>query len=374
MKVVLFYHSIVSDWNHGNAHFLRGVVSELQGRGIEVAVMEPADGWSRRNLIAEQGPDAPADFEARFPHLRPILYDAATDLDRALDGADLVIVHEWTDPQVARAIARRRVRGGRFTLLFHDTHHRAITAPRELDSMALDAFDGVLAYGNVLRETYLKRGWGRRVWTWHEAADTRLFAPRPGPAAREGLIWIGNWGDDERTTELREFLIDPAAALNLRTTVHGVRYPPTAVGMLERHGIRYAGWIANHRVPEAFAQHRVTVHIPRRPYARELPGIPTIRVFEALACGIPLVSAPWDDIEGLFGPDDFLTARNGLEMRGHLRGVVSDPALAAELARNGLRTIRARHTCAHRVDELVEHCRGLGLPWDAAPSRERQVA
>ena len=44
----------------------------------------------------------------------------------------------------------------------------------------------------------------------------------------------------------------------------------------------------------------MTVHVPRRPYVDALPGIPTIRVFEALACGIPLVSAPWRDEEGLF--------------------------------------------------------------------------
>jgi hypothetical protein len=48
MRVVLFYHSLVSDWNHGNAHFLRGVASELIARGHEVAIYEPADGWIGR--------------------------------------------------------------------------------------------------------------------------------------------------------------------------------------------------------------------------------------------------------------------------------------------------------------------------------------
>ena len=38
-------------------------------------------------------------------------------------------------------------------------------------------YDGVLAYGNVLRELYLFRGWAERAWTWHEAADTRVFRP-----------------------------------------------------------------------------------------------------------------------------------------------------------------------------------------------------
>ena len=67
-----------------------------------------------------------------------------------------------------------------------------------------------------------------------------------------------------------------------------------------------------------FARHRVTVHVPRRPYVTALPGIPTIRVFEALACGIPLVCSPWHDEEGLFGREDFLIARDGDAMTAQL--------------------------------------------------------
>jgi spore maturation protein CgeB len=94
--------------------------------------------------------------------------------------------------------------------------------------------------------------------------------------------------------------------------------------------------------------------VPRRPYARALPGIPTIRPFEALACGTPLVCAPWDDAEGLFRPgQDYLVARDGAEMRRQLRAVLEDPGLARALAESGLATIRARHTCAHRADELL---------------------
>ena len=55
MKIVLFYHSLVSDWNHGNAHFLRGVATELIDRGHDVHIYEPANSWSRENLVAEYG-------------------------------------------------------------------------------------------------------------------------------------------------------------------------------------------------------------------------------------------------------------------------------------------------------------------------------
>ncbi|MFY0581584.1 CgeB family protein [Cystobacter fuscus] len=114
--------------------------------------------------------------------------------------------------------------------------------------------------------------------------------------------------------------------------------------------------------PQAFAQARVTVHVPRRPYTRALPGIPTIRPFEALACGIPLVSAPWSDAEGLFTPGrDFLVATNGEQMRRHLRALLADEGLRHELAEHGRRTVLARHTCGHRVEELLRICQFLGL-------------
>ncbi|HRK95296.1 MAG TPA: glycosyltransferase, partial [Rhodospirillales bacterium] len=172
--------------------------------------------------------------------------------------------------------------------------------------------------------------------------------------------------DGERTAELETFLLGPVRALRLRARVHGVRYPGEALAALRRAGIGYGGWLANDLVPEAFARHRLTVHVPRGPYARSLPGIPTIRVFEALACGIPLVSAPWDDCEGLFRPGrDFLFAADGAAMTEALRRLLAEPSAAAELARNGLETIRARHTCAHRVDELLAICAAQGKPGTA---------
>jgi spore maturation protein CgeB len=117
--------------------------------------------------------------------------------------------------------------------------------------------------------------------------------------------------------------------------------------------VTFGGWIANHEVPAAFARHRATVHVPRRLYVEALPGIPTIRVFEALACGIPLVSAPWDDAEGLFPEGAFLKARDGVEVARHLRSVLADRDHAAALRATGLVAIAERHTCDHRAAELL---------------------
>jgi spore maturation protein CgeB len=361
MKIVLFYHSLLSDWNHGNAHFLRGVATELVERGHEVVVYEPRDNWSLTNLRAEHG-DAPlGEFANAYPRLTATFYDLdSIDLDEIFTGANFVLVHEWNDHALVRQIGQHHAKNNSYRLLFHDTHHRAVSEPAAMAAYDLQHYDGVLAYGNVLRDLYLEKGWAPRAWTWHEAADTRIFHPRPEIRRTRDLVWIGNWGDEERSAELREFLIEPARQLRLTTTVHGVRYPETARAELDAAGIQFAGWLPNFRVPKVFARHRVTVHVPRRPYVEALPGIPTIRPFEALACGIPLISAPWNDCEQLFtAGKDFLIARDGREMRRQLRAVLSDKAMARELAEQGRKTILARHTCAHRVDELLAIVRQL---------------
>ena len=115
-----------------------------------------------------------------------------------------------------------------------------------------------------------------------------------------------------------------------------------------------------------FAAFSLTAHIPRRPYVEALPGIPTIRVFEALACGIPLICSPWEDAEGLFSPgSDYLIAMTGVEMQQLMASLLADQDAARAMAERGLQTILDRHTCGHRVDEL------LGILDELKPERLR---
>jgi spore maturation protein CgeB len=361
MKIALFYHSLLSDWNHGNAHFLRGVAWELIKRGHQLSIYEPADGWSLQHLLRQSGTEPIGEFYRAYPGLDSISYDLKNfGPEQALDDVDLALVHEWNDHDLVRRIgAHRKARGG-YKLFFHDTHHRSVTQPETMAAYDLSGYDGVLAYGEAIAQVYLSCGWARRIYVWHEAADVRLFRPISDVSPEGDLIWVGNWGDGERTAELQEFLIKPVKALGLAARVYGVRYPGDALDTLADAGIEYGGWAPNYRVPELFARFRVTIHVQRRPYAETLPGIPTIRPFEALACGIPLVCSPWTDSEGLFtAGKDYLLAREGAEMTSHLRALLAQPGLQAALARHGRNTILERHTCAHRVDQLLKICQTI---------------
>ena len=127
-----------------------------------------------------------------------------------------------------------------------------------------------------------------------------LSEPRRG---KDGdIVWIGNWGDEERTEELREYLMRPGQGSELRAKVHGVRYPDYALDELREPALQYGGWIANFEVPELCAVTGPPCMFRAGPYVEQLKGIPTIRPFEALACGIPLISSYWHDSEDLFRP------------------------------------------------------------------------
>jgi spore maturation protein CgeB len=363
MKVAYFTHSLQSCWNHGNAHFVRGVLSELKARGHEVRAFEPKGGWSLENLLKDHGREGLQPYRSSYPELNSVEYDADDDAAALIGDADLVIVHEWNEPALVAAVGHARAQDGRFTLLFHDTHHRAVSAPEDMQAFDLQHYDGVLAFGATLARVYQRWGWGDRVFVWHEAADIRRFRPPVEERHREGLVWIGNWGEDERSAELVDYLLKPARDAGLPLDIYGVRYHPQAKQTVNRFGAAYHGWAANALAPQLFARHLATVHVPRRYYRRVLPGIPTIRVFEALACGIPLLSAPWDDCEGLFRVgQDFLMAQDGAEMSRQMQRIKAEPELRKSLARSGLETIRARHTCAHRVDELLAIAARLGAP------------
>ncbi|SDK75897.1 Spore maturation protein CgeB [Salinimicrobium catena] len=360
----MFYHSLYSDWNHGNAHFLRGIVKELQKRGHDVEVYEPEGGWSMKNLLKDHGAEKLDEFRQYYPSLNPQFYNPEKKLNygNILGGADLVIVHEWNEPELISEIGKQKEKYG-FKLLFHDTHHRAVSDEKSMSKYDFSHFDGALVFGDVIKNIYLEKKWVDKVWTWHEAADADFFSPNRDEEKEGDLVWIGNWGDNERTEELMEFLVEPVKELGIKAKVYGVRYPEKAKKALEEAGIEYGGYLPNYKVPEVFAKYKVTIHVPRRPYVQMLPGIPTIRPFEALSCGIPLICSPWNDAEHLFTPgEDYLIAKDGNDMGYKIAEVLKSPHLAKSLSDNGRKTILERHTCAHRVDGLEMILQELGIP------------
>ena len=111
-----------------------------------------------------------------------------------------------------------------------------VSAVEEMSRFDLDGFDAVLAFGAALVEAYRRQGWGAACLYLARGRRPSRVPPYPEVLQDRDLVWIGNWGDDERAAELREFLIEPVSALGLSARVHGVRYPLEARAALAASG------------------------------------------------------------------------------------------------------------------------------------------
>jgi spore maturation protein CgeB len=356
-RFAFFYQSVISDWNHGNAHFLRGLMRALDARGHQSVCYEQADNWSLQNLL-QTSPNAIEDFARDFPDLQYMRYtlgpNVESQLRAALEHTDVAIVHEWNDPHVINLLGKLcdelNVRS-----LFHDTHYRVVLDDTYRTQLGIERYADILAYSPSVAQRYRDLGF-TNVHVLHEAADTSVYKPLDVDKTTD-VVFVGNYGDGDRSDELEDYVFATRPSLpHLRYAVYGVRYPEPVVARLNNGlDIDYRGWLPNVRVPRVYSAARVVLHIPRRQYVELLPGTPTIRVFEALATGACLVSLPWPDTDHLFEPGrDYAVAATPAEMRDQIDWLCRDDAAREAFGRHGRQTILARHTCGHRADQLLE--------------------
>ena len=150
-----------------------------------------------------------------------------------------MLVHEWNSHELVRRIGEHRARARRYRLFFHDTHHRSVTDPDAMAAYDLRHYDGVLAYGGVIRDLYREQRLGARARGPGTRRRTRASSgrmPRRERSRRPGLDrQLGRWRAHARN---REFLIEPVKELGLKARVYGVRYPRAGARRAGRGGHR----------------------------------------------------------------------------------------------------------------------------------------
>ncbi|HEX2923425.1 MAG TPA: glycosyltransferase [Chloroflexota bacterium] len=359
LRIAVFCHSIVSDWNHGNAHFLRGLIRNLQQMGHTVVTLEEENNWSISNLVHDHGQTPLEEFNRRFPFINHRTYSLDGRqptgwLTELLQQVDVCLVHEWNPDPLVKEIGKIAAGLGKVSL-FHDTHYRALTEPDRAARLGLETYSAILAFGPTIADIYRNTVTGPEVVVFHEGADTDLFHPLPMAKSCD-VVFVGNWGDDDRSHTTRQFFIDQSRALpDLSFSLFGVRYPDEVLAELHDTGIDFGGWLPNYLAPEMYATSRITVHIPRKEYLELVKGTPTIRVFEALACGVPLISAGWRDDTGLFQTGkDFIVVDSPVQMTEAIHWLASDDDAREKVGNQGRATVLARHSCRHRAQELVD--------------------
>jgi spore maturation protein CgeB len=348
MKLVVFGLSVTSSWGNGHATLWRGLCRALHRRGHRVVFFERDQPFyaSSRDL-------------AQQPGLEVVLYrdwqDARQRAARELDDADAAIVTSFcADASAAsQLVLSARVAVRAFYDL--DTPVTLSTLQRDrqvfyLPEMGLGEFDVVLSYtgGKALDELKSKLG-ARRTAPLYGSVDPELHVRAQPRAEFEAVLsYLGTYSAD-RQPALTELLIAPAELLDLQSfVIAGAQYPSDFPW---RSNIRFVRHLPPADHPAFFASSLATLNVTRAPMAA-LGYCPSPRLFEAAACGAPIISDAWEGIEHFLEPgSETLLVRSRHDVLDALRLPREALRRIGERARE---RVLAEHTAAHRAIELEQ--------------------
>src|SRR5690606_38654651 len=215
----------------------------------------------------------------------------------------------------------------------------------------LSDFDLVLSFtgGRALTELRQRLG-ARRVAPLYGHVDPDVHRPgAPAPGPRAALSYLGTYAED-RQAALEALFVEPARRRpGQRFVLAGAQYPQTFPWTENI-------WFARHVSPDGHASFlsssRLTLNVTRRAMA-EMGHCPSGRLFEAAACGVPVVSDVWPGLSEFFEPDDELLCANTTE--DVLRALDRSDKELARVAEAARQRVLDQHTSRHRAHALVEH-------------------
>lgn len=351
MRIVFLGLSITSSWGNGHATNYRALVRALDRRGHDILFLERDVPWYAANRDEPEPPGCGTELYGSAEELRE-------RFGENLREADLTVVGSYV-PDGAE-VARWALGEARGATAFYDIDTPVTVAALEhgrceyLSPDLVPRFDLYLSFtgGPLLRR--LERGYGaRRALAFHCLVDPERHYPEAADRVY-ALGYLGTYGPD-RQPALERLLVEPARRLpEERFAVAGPRYPAELV------------WPENverteHLPPPEhrafYASQRLTLNVTREDMVRAGYS-PSVRLFEAGACGVPVVSDHWPGIEAFFVPGREILLADTAEEVVRLLRETSDSKLAA-IGERARRRVLAEHTADHRAEELERHVRGL---------------
>ncbi len=347
MKLVIAGLTVSSSWGNGHATLWRGLIKALTGRGHEVVFFEKDVPYyaANRDLTALPG------------RSRLVLYatldEAEPALRRELATAEAGMVTSYC-PEGARA-AEMVLGSGAEIKCFYDldtpvTLDRLLTGePVDyLPAHGLGDFDLVLSYtgGKALKQLQERLG-ARTVAPLYGSVDPEShYRVEARDDYRADLSYLGTYAAD-RQQALEELLLKPAAALeNLRFLIGGAQYPQEFPWGPNIYFVRHMPPPLH---PAFFSSCRLTLNVTRRAMA-EYGFCPSGRLFEAAACGAPLLSDAWEGLEEFFTPEEsILVARTAQDT---IHALARSDAELQRMAAAARETVMDRHTSARRAIDL----------------------
>jgi spore maturation protein CgeB len=347
MRIVICGLSITSSWGNGHATTYRALIKGLCGRGHEVLFLERDKPWYSSNRDLPDPPYGTTRLYESLDDLRHRFRNAVRDADFVMIGSFVpegVAVAEWI-LQTARGfvgfydidtpITLRKLRSGDEEYLTRDL------IPR---------FDVYLSFTGGQTLTILKRDFGARFAApLYCSVDPDCYYPET-VSRRWELGYLGTYSDD-RQPGLEKLMFDPARQESeKRFVVAGSLYPEDIAWPSNVQRIKHLPG-AEHR--DFYNAQKFTLNITRREMI-ESGYSPSVRLFEAAACGVPIISDFWEGLEKMLIPgEEILIARTAGDTIRYLNETTDKEA--SEIGRRARARILKDHTSAERSAELERH-------------------
>jgi spore maturation protein CgeB len=347
MKLVVFGLTVTSSWGNGHATLWRGLMRALAADGHRTVFFE-------RDVPYYAGA---RDCEA-LPNSEIVLYrdwdDVAPRAEAELRDADAAIVTSYCPDGVAAGL--RVCDAARPVKVFYDLD-TPVTLARlahgeslpYLGPRGLSDFDLVLSYtGGGALDALRSRVGARRVLPLYGHVDPDVHRPQAAQQHyRADLSYLGTYSDD-RQAALAALFIEPARRRGHgRFLIGGAQYPDTFPWAPNIHFVRHLP-PAEH--PAFFCSSRLTLNVTRAAMA-EMGWCPSGRLFEAAACGTPLLSDVWPGLEDFFTPGGDILAAHGPD--DTLAALDCDDAELARIGSAARERTLTEHTSARRAAELI---------------------
>jgi spore maturation protein CgeB len=347
MNVVILGLSVTSSWGNGHATNYRALMKALAARGHDVLFLERDVPW----YAAQRDLPSP-------PWGRTELYssrDELADFGDDIADADLVVIGSYVPEGVF--VAEEVLDQANGVTAFYD-----IDTPVTLAALArgeceylvpelIPRFDLYLSFtsGPTLDVVEQEYG-GHKAAAFHCLVDPEAYPPLDVPA-RWDLGYLGTYSDD-RQPQVEKLLIEPARRRpDLRFVVAGPQYPSSIEWPANVERIDH---LPPSEHPAFYAAQRLTLNVTRADM-RERGWSPSVRLFEAAACAVPVVSDTWDGLDSFFKPGSEIFLA---ESADDVLAALDSPDLAS-VGRAARERVLAEHTAEHRVAELEDHVRAL---------------
>jgi spore maturation protein CgeB len=348
VNIVMLGLSITSSWGNDHATTVRALLRALAARGHELLFLE------RDSKPLAENRDLP---EPTYCHAR--LYESLDELQHKYGGdieeADLVIVGSHVPEGIA--VADLVLRSARGCTAFYDINTPVTLAKLQgagadyIERRQISAFNLYLSFtGGPTLERLERKFRAQRARPLYCSVDEELYSHDPHAARNEDLGYLGTYSVDCRGT-FEELLLAPARSWPAgRFAIAGAKYPPS----LEMPpNVRRIGHLlpSEHRV--FYNRLRFALHITQ-PDLIEAGYSPSASLFEAGACGTPIITDEWRGLSSIFSPGhEVLIARSARDVVAYLHDVSEQERTA--IGERARRRVLASHTSAQRAVELERY-------------------